>query len=83
MSTIALMGTSDKAGYGVARNLKDNLDYTTFYVEISEAGIARLAELGVSVTPQDEALGMALDEILAERTIIREKESKPRRIQLK
>ena len=65
MSTIALMGAGGKMGLRITKNLKDNPDYTTLYVEISEAGRASLAELGVSVTPRDEALKQADVVILA------------------
>lgn len=65
MSTIALMGAGGKMGNRIARNLKDHPDYTTLYVEVSEAGRASLAELGVSVTPQDEAMKQADVVILA------------------
>ena len=59
MSTIALMGAGGKMGLRIARNLKDNADHKTLYVEISDAGKASLAELGLSATPQDEALQQA------------------------
>ncbi|HEY82429.1 MAG TPA: prephenate dehydrogenase/arogenate dehydrogenase family protein [Dehalococcoidia bacterium] len=65
MSTVALMGAGGKMGLRIARNLKDNPDYTTHYVEISEAGRAALAELGLSVTPQEEAIREADVVILA------------------
>ncbi|MFQ5996176.1 MAG: phosphogluconate dehydrogenase C-terminal domain-containing protein [Dehalococcoidales bacterium] len=65
MSTIALMGAGGKMGLRIARNIKDNPDYTTLYVEISEAGKTSLAELGVPVTPQDEAMKQADAVILA------------------
>lgn len=65
MTTIALMGAGGKMGNRITRNLKDRPDYTTLYVEISEAGLASLAELGVPVTPQDEALKRADAVILA------------------
>ena len=65
MTTIALMGAGGKMGLRIARNLKDNPDYATFYVEVSEAGKASLAELGLSVTPQDEAMKQADVVILA------------------
>jgi len=65
MSTIALMGAGGKMGLRIARNLKDNPDYTTYYVEVSEAGRASLAELGLSATPQDEAIKEADVVILA------------------
>jgi len=59
MNTIALMGAGGKMGLRITRNLKDNPDYKTLYVEISDAGKASLAELGLSATPQDEALKQA------------------------
>ncbi len=65
MSTIALMGAGGKMGLRIARNLKDNKDYQTLYVEISDAGKSSLAELGLSATPQDEALQQADVVILA------------------
>jgi len=65
MSTIALMGAGGKMGLRITKNLKNNPDYTTLYVEISEARRASLAELGVSVTPRDEALKQADVVILA------------------
>jgi len=65
MSTIAVMGAGGKMGQRLTRNLKDNPDHKTLYVEISEAGRASLAELGLSVTPQDEALAQADVAILA------------------
>lgn len=65
MSTIALMGAGGKMGLRITENLKDNPDCSTLYVEISEARQASLAELGVSVTPQEEALKQADVVILA------------------
>ena len=65
MTTIALMGAGGKMGLRIARNLKDNPDYATLYVEVSEAGKASLAELGLSVTPRDEAMKQADAVILA------------------
>jgi hypothetical protein len=65
MVTIALMGAGGKMGNRITRNLKDNPDYKTLYIEISDAGRASLAELGVSVTPQDKALEQADVVILA------------------
>jgi len=59
------MGAGGKMGQRLTRNLKDNPDYKTLYVEISEAGQASLAELGLSVTPQDKALEQADVVILA------------------
>jgi hypothetical protein len=65
MTTIALMGAGGKMGLRIARNLKANADYKTLYVEISDAGKAELAELGLSATSQEEALQQADVVILA------------------
>ncbi len=65
MSTIALMGAGGKMGLRIVRNLKDNADYKTLYIEISDAGKASLAEVGLSATPQEEALQQADVVILA------------------
>jgi len=65
MSTIALMGAGGKMGLRIASKLKDNADYKTLYVEISDAGKADLAKIGLSATPQDEALQQADVVILA------------------
>lgn len=55
MTTIALFGAGGKMGFRCAEHLKERADYDTLYVEVGEAGIARLKGLGVSVTPGDEA----------------------------
>lgn len=65
MNVIALMGAGGKMGCRLTRHLKDNPNYKTLYIEISQEGQARLAELGVSVTPQDKALAQADTVILA------------------
>lgn len=59
MTKIALMGAGGKMGQRLTRNLKDHPDYNTLYVEISQEGIASLAEQGLTVTPQDEAVAQA------------------------
>lgn len=64
MSTLALIGAGGKMGCRITDNLiKGN--HTVHYVEISEAGIARLAERGVEVTPGKEAVADADVVILA------------------
>lgn len=65
MSTIALMGAGGKMGLRIASKLKENADYKTLCVEISDAGKAELAKLGFSATPQDEAIQQADVVILA------------------
>jgi hypothetical protein len=64
MTTIALFGAGGKIGYRIAEKLKDS-DYRGLYIEISPEGIAALADMGVSVTAQDEALKEADVVILA------------------
>lgn len=62
---ITLMGAGGKMGCRLTDNLKDLPDYDMAYVEVSEMGIANLAQRGLSVTPQDEALANADAVILA------------------
>jgi len=62
---VALMGAGGKMGCRITDNLSRNPDYTMFYVEISEAGIANLRQRSLSPTPQDEALAQAEVVILA------------------
>lgn len=64
-TTIALMGAGGKMGCRLTDNLKDHPDYQMLYVEVSEAGRARMAEKGVAPTPQAEALRQAQVVILA------------------
>ena len=65
MITIALMGAGGKMGVRIARKLRDNPDYNTLYVEVSDEGKEKLAGLGLLATPQDEAVGQADVVILA------------------
>jgi hypothetical protein len=55
MTKIALFGAGGKMGRRLSARLKDR-EYDTRYVEIGEEGIRVLGELGVSVTPQKEAI---------------------------
>jgi hypothetical protein len=64
-TTIALMGAGGKMGCRLTDNLRDHPDYAMLYVEVSEAGRARMQERGVSPTPQEEALRRAQVVILA------------------
>lgn len=64
-TTIALMGAGGKMGCRLTDNLKDHPDYEMLYVEVSEAGVARMKEKGVYPTPQQEALARANVVILA------------------
>ena len=65
LTTIALLGAGGKMGCRLTDNLKDHPDYTMLYVEVSEAGRARMAEKGVTPTPGEEALPHADVVILA------------------
>jgi hypothetical protein len=63
---VALMGAGGKMGCRLTDNLMQHPEkYDMAYVEVSETGIANLAERGLSVTPQDEALADADAVILA------------------
>jgi hypothetical protein len=64
-TTIALMGAGGKMGCRLTDNLQNHSDYEMLYVEVSEAGLARMAEKGVLPTPRDEALRRAQVVILA------------------
>ena len=65
MTTIAIMGAGGKVGLRIAKNLLGHPDFKILCIEISETGKAALAELGLSVTPQVEALSQAEAVILA------------------
>ncbi len=65
MLTITVMGAGGKAGFRVTKNLKDNAKYRTYYVETGESGCKRLAEIGLTSTPEDQALPQADVVILA------------------
>ncbi|MCK5738863.1 NAD(P)-binding domain-containing protein [bacterium] len=62
---ISILGAGGKMGCRITDNLKDNSDYQIDYVEISETGLANLAERGLKATPQDEALSRTEVIILA------------------
>ena len=64
-TSIALMGAGGKMGCRITDNLKDRESYTVSYVEVSETGTANLAERGLSITPEDEALAAAEVVVLA------------------
>lgn len=55
MATIALMGAGGKMGHRLARNLMAG-DHELRCVEVSPAGLARLADLGLQATPKEHAL---------------------------
>jgi hypothetical protein len=62
---LALMGAGGKMGCRITDNIKDLPDYDVSYIEVGEQGQRNLAERGVSVTPQEEALSNAEAVILA------------------
>jgi predicted dinucleotide-binding enzyme len=59
------MGAGGKMGCRLTDNLMKHPNFAMRYVEVSEAGIARLAERGLTPTPQEEALAEADIVILA------------------
>ncbi len=65
MTTIALMGAGGQMGIRIAQKLKDASDYKALYLEINEEGKKDLAEKGIPVTPQEEAIKQADIVILA------------------
>lgn len=58
-TTVALLGAGGKMGCRLTDNLKDHPEYDMLYIEIGEAGIARMAEKGVAPTPAEVALPRA------------------------
>src|SRR4051794_20548159 len=65
MTTIALLGAGGKMGCRIADNLRHCAEYRMRYVEIGAAGLERLRQRGLEVTPRDEALAEADVVILA------------------
>jgi hypothetical protein len=65
VTTIALLGAGGKMGCRIADNLREHEEYRMHYVEIAEAGLERLRERGLEVTPPDEAMADADAVILA------------------
>lgn len=65
MTTIALLGAGGKMGCRIADNLCKHDQFRMRYVEVAEAGLERLRQRGLEVTPPDEALAEADAVILA------------------
>jgi D-apionate oxidoisomerase len=65
VTNVAIWGAGGKMGQRIARNMKDLPEYQMFYVEVSPMGIEKLAEQGLSTTPEDEAIAQADAVILA------------------
>jgi hypothetical protein len=64
MKKIAIIGAGGKMGMRLTRNLK-NSDFEMSYVEISQAGIEKLAEIGVTVNNAEKVVPIADAVILA------------------
>ena len=64
MTTIALFGAGGKMGLRLSTKLMAS-EFDMRYVEISQAGIEALAQLGLETTPQDRAVSQADVVILA------------------
>jgi hypothetical protein len=64
MTAVTIMGAGGKMGYRVSSNLRGH-GYDLRHVEVSEAGRARLAEIGIDCRPAAEALAGADVVILA------------------
>lgn len=62
--TVAIFGAGGKMGCRIADNLQASSD-EVLYVEVSPAGVARLAERGLLTTPHAEAVAQADVAILA------------------
>jgi len=65
MTTISLVGAGGKMGVRLTDNFLTHAHYDVKYLEVSEQGIANLAERSVSVTHQDEAIATSDVVILA------------------
>jgi hypothetical protein len=61
---IALVGAGGKMGLRLTRNLKNSI-FEMAYLEVSQAGIDKLKELEVAVSPEESAIGDADVVILA------------------
>lgn len=72
MEKIALIGAGGKMGMRITHNLRKT-GYQVSYIEVSEAGIARLAEQGISVSeasiavPQADVVILAIPDIAIEK----------------
>ncbi len=64
MKKIAIIGAGGKMGMRLTRNLK-NSDFEMSYVEISQTGIEKLAEIGVTVNNAEKVVPIADAVILA------------------
>lgn len=53
---VTLVGAGGKMGYRLSNNLKYHPDYTTSYLEVSEAGLERMREIGVAPSKPEECV---------------------------
>src|SRR5215213_4741588 len=58
MKTLTLIGAGGKMGCRITNNVKSS-DWKVHYVEVSEPGVQRLRDCGVSCSKSDEALPQA------------------------
>jgi len=65
MRTVALFGAAGKVGTRISSRMKEDPSYQMLYVEVGEAGQARLRERGLALTDQAEAEMLADVVILA------------------
>jgi D-apionate oxidoisomerase len=55
MAKVTLIGAGGKMGVRLTRNLK-NSDYDMYYLEVSEAGLARMKDVGVEASKPEEVI---------------------------
>ncbi len=65
MTTIAIFGAAGKIGTRIINGLSDQADVDVLYVEAGDAGLARLREMGLEPTFQEDAIDRADVVILA------------------
>jgi ketol-acid reductoisomerase len=65
MDTVALFGAAGKIGTRITKALRDDPEYRVLYIEAGEVGTARLRDMGLTPTSQDEAVRDADVVILA------------------
>lgn len=56
---ITLVGAGGKMGYRLSNNLKQHPVYNTSYLEVSEAGLLRMGEIGVSPSKAEDCVPLA------------------------
>jgi hypothetical protein len=54
-TTIALFGAAGKMGTRISRRIRENVEYTTFFVESGETGVQRLKDRGDQAAPPAQA----------------------------